>query len=138
MARLAMRNDRFVSVSGCCQMFVRQCLQAVYGSKYDDYCCDSAKHSAEAWKKGGIGFPFMVGVPLQQGDILYKESGSGGFGHVGIYVGRINDSEIGLVAENSSTSEGRITEAKGYRPIDHFNTKSSPISWIVRLPAPVH
>ena len=115
----AVKDSDFETEPGYCQRFVSQVIRSVYGHEYDDYCLDSALHSAHAYAAGGYSVP----GPPQVGDILYKTQGSGGFGHVGIYVGKpANQSDIpsnligkNLVCENSSTRYGRVQGAKGYR-----------------------
>ena len=133
-ARKAMHDDAFVSEPGCCQMFVREIIDAVYGpTKFAMFRADSAKHAAEKWMIS----PYVINhdekfepVP---GDLLYKTHGSGGFGHVGICVGRLyldtGDSSI-YVAENASTTIGRVSGAKGYRSLIQFGL----FDVVVRLP----
>lgn len=115
----AVTDSDFETEPGYCQRFVAQVIRSVYGHEYDDYCLDSAVHSAYAFASAGLSNP----GPPQVGDILYKTQGSGGFGHVGIYVGKPADQSNvpaslqgkSLVCENSSTRYGRVQGAKGYR-----------------------
>lgn len=51
---------------------------------------------------------------------LVKMVGSGGAGHIGVYVGHVPGLGDDLVAENSSTSIGRVSGAKGYRTLEQF------------------
>ena len=110
------------SVGKRCQQWVREVSQSVYGSAYDGFWGSSAKTTAQAFVKHGA--QFVASKPYQPGDILYKTNGVNG--HVGIYVGH------GLVAENSTTSKGRILGAKGFRTLSQYGT----VNVVVRLPAP--
>lgn len=124
-ARNALGDPDFEDADGYCQRFVRQCLEAVYGDKYADYMKSSAKLAAQAFLSNGLGTQnFRV---LEVGDILYKTKGSGGFGHVGIYLGDGKG-----VAENSSTPIGRVQGAKGIRTLRQFGGYQV----MVRLPDP--
>jgi hypothetical protein len=135
-ARKAVKDPAFEGKPGYCQRFVRQVMQSIYGRRYNAYYQDSARETAEEFREHGIGFKPNGDTAYHQGDILYKETGSGGFGHVGIWVGRVNDSDVPLVAENSSTRIGRVSGAKGYRTMAQFNADGG-VSWVVRIPAPV-
>ena len=116
----AVTDDDFERQAGYCQRFVRQVVQSVVGDRYDHVWSDSAATTARACRAAGLA---VDGEP-QPGDLLYKTAGSGGYGHVGIYVGD------GRVAENSSTKIGRVSGAKGYRTLSQFGT----VDAIVRLP----
>jgi len=134
-ARKAIHDPAFVSTPHCCQMFVREVIEAVYGDRYDDYRADTALHAAQKWQAAGLGKKVEdISDYPQTGDILYKMFNDGDAGHVGIYVGRIGDPQpvIGLVAENSSTSIGRVQGAKGYRNLSEFGA----VDLVVRLPDP--
>jgi len=135
-ARKAVKDDAFEKRPGYCQRFVRQVMQSIYGRRYNAYYQDSARETAEEFREHALGFVPDDDTEYRLGDILYKEKGSGGFGHVGIWVGRVNGSDVPLVAENSSTRIGRISGAKGYRKMAQFNADGG-VSWVVRLPAPV-
>jgi len=133
IARRAIRTppDGWPLKPGWCQMFVRLCIQSLYGRKYNAIFSDSAKSTAEEWRLHGYGFAPTSATEYRQGDILYKEGGT--YGHVGIWVGRVNGSDVPLVAENSSTSLGRVNGALGYRTIGQFRQ----VDWVVRLSPPV-
>ena len=72
-----------------------------------------------------------LGGAIEPGDILFKRyvaKNSRGiyYGHVGIYTGN------NLVWENSSTTKGRLSGAKGYRTLEQYGT----FDVVGRLPAP--
>src|SRR4051794_18509888 len=108
-ANAAIDDPAVEAKPGYCQRYVRQVMQRVYGSKYDEYFQASAKATAYALLHAGLAVDASDAGELETGDVLYKTTTAGPFGHVGIYVG---DDKI---ASNSSTSLGRIHGAKGYR-----------------------
>lgn len=110
----AVTDPAFIASRGMCQAFARQVVQAVYGDEYDDYHGPSAKVSAHRWDRGG----FRIRSAVEPGDLLYKTGGS--WGHVGVYVGTVPGHGNALVAENSSTSIGRVSGAKGYRSLGQY------------------
>lgn len=122
-AEAAVRDRKFVSVSGRCQQFLRQNVQKRYGNKYDRFHKESATKSMNAWKNSEFAVDPARGSVV--GDILYKGPTKGNpHGHVGIRV-------VGnRVAENSSTSRGRVNGAKGFRTLAEFGK----VDLIVRLP----
>lgn len=110
---------------GWCQVFARLCYEHVYGDKYDSFRRNSANLTGRAFQKGGLAMSKAQAGELQLGDILYKcPSNLDYYGHVGIYVGN------GKIAENSSTSIGRVRGALGYRTVSQFGN----YELIVRLP----
>lgn len=94
-----------------CQRWVRQVVQSVCGATYDHLFKASAVETGKAMKAAGLSVPLTRGcVP---GDLLYKLTGSGGDGHVGIRV------EGNRVAENSSVHwNGK--DARGFRSLKEF------------------
>lgn len=93
-------------------MWVRLVLQAVFGHKFDFAWKSSARLAALAW--AGSHYVVAPTEPLKPGDILYKTVGSGGFGHVGIYL------LGGMVAENSSLHDDDDGDARGLRTLLEF------------------
>lgn len=124
-AMLAVKDADFEDEDGYCQRFNRQIIQSVYGDKYDQFHKASAKESAEAWLAAGIGVRSSDPSKLEEGDVVYKTTGSGPYGHVGIVTSK-------GIAENSSTSIGRVRGAKGYRSVAEFGH----FDVVVRLPDP--
>ncbi len=100
---------------GFCSRFVRQVTQKVYGDEYRSLFGASAIETGHNFRDAGLTVNATAST-IEVGDILFKMTGSGGFGHVGIYVG-----EKG-VAENSSTSIGRVQGAKGFRTLAQMGT----------------
>lgn len=137
-ANRAIRSKNFTAIPGYCQKFERQVVQdkTAYGDyAYQSYMKGTARLTGLAFLRTRYGFPaseLEARGGLQVGDILFKTTGSGGAGHVGIYVGRVPGYEKlgGLVAENSSTSIRRIQGAKGYRTLREFGA----VNVYVRLP----
>lgn len=124
----AVRNGPFASQPHLCQRFVREVVQAVYGNTFDSYWAASAALTARNFRRKGV-----LIVPLSHGstvgDLLYKTTGSGGDGHVGIRV------PGNRVAENSSLHwdpESAHPDARGFRTLSAFGHYDV----IVRLPAP--
>ena len=116
----AVSGSGFSSTAGECQRWVRQVVQSRYKQQFDGYWRGSAKETAAAFK----GTRYAVTGAPQPGDLLYKTSGK--YGHVGIYVGH------GLVAENSSTTIGRVSGARGLRTLARYGR----VDILVRLPLP--
>lgn len=98
---------------GFCSRFVRQVVEKVYGNEYRSLFGASAIETGENFRDAGLTVN-ATAADVELGDILFKMTGSGGFGHVGIYVGARG------VAENSSTSIGRVQGAKGYRTLGQY------------------
>jgi hypothetical protein len=98
---------------GFCSRFVRQVVQKVYGNEYRGLFGASAIETGHNFRDVGLTVNATAST-IEVGDILFKMTGSGGFGHVGIYVG-----EEG-VAENSSTPIGRVQGAKGFRTLAQY------------------
>jgi hypothetical protein len=111
------------STSGMCQKAVRETIQHEYGDIYDAYHKGRAEASRRAWIRGGFAVDPEHGSVV--GDILYKApTRNVPAGHVGIRVAG------NKVAENSSTSVGRVRGAYGFRTLEEFGA----IKTIVRLP----
>lgn len=101
---------------GFCQKWARMVVESVYGGRFDAILHKpSAKEAAEAFVHDG-----RYTVPLEHGsvpgDLLYKTTGSGGFGHVGIRVAG------NRVAENSSAhiDGAGDHDARGLRTLAEF------------------
>ena len=109
-AEAAITDKRFESQPGLCQRFARQVVQAVCGHQYDAMMKGTARESAIAAERLGW---TAKGLP-QAGDLLYRRTGAGGAGHVGIYAGN------GVVIDNSSSKSGRISGAKGRAALAQF------------------
>jgi cell wall-associated NlpC family hydrolase len=97
---------------------VRRCIWKAHGQALSErFRAPSARKAAYKALSQGLAFPAKQ-LPkrggLKQGDILYKTEGSGGFGHVGIYVGN------NKVAENASTRHGRVRGALGFRTLQQY------------------
>jgi hypothetical protein len=142
-AKTAVLDRRFELESGYCSRYVRQVVEATHSStKYSYLFGASAKISANLFLASPYGYHWpaeksKLGGVIQPGDILFKRRGSGGYGHVGIYVGDIPGVGKQLVAENSSTSIGRIQGAKGYRTLAQFNNDGK-LDVVGRLPLPAN
>lgn len=121
----SVRDNAFVRVKGRCQQFLRQNVQKMYGGRYDAYHRATAHDSMKAWSNSEYAVDPSRGSVV--GDILYKSGTKGNpSGHVGVRV------PGNRVAENSSTSIGRVSGAKGYRSLEEFGK----VDLIVRLPKP--
>lgn len=116
----ALTAPGFASTPHMCQRWVREVVQAVYGSRYDRFWKSTALLTGASFHGAGLFVPLGEGsVP---GDLLYKLHGSGGDGHVGI---RILGNQV---AENSSVHwDGR--DARGCRSLTEFGN----FDLIVRL-----
>jgi hypothetical protein len=122
-ATRALRDPHFITLPHRCQQWLRQVIQHVYGSEFDEFHKANAASSGRAWRLSTYAVPLSSGS--QPGDILYKLKGSGGDGHVGIRLPK------NLVAENSSVHwDGR--DARGVRTLKEFGN----FDLIVRLPPP--
>ena len=112
-AMAAITDPAVTAEDGWCSRFVRQVTEKVYGTKFAHLFRSDAILTAYAFRDAQL-----AAVPqwraVQPGDILFQTSGHGSHGHVAIYVGS------GLVAENSSTSIGRVQGAKGFRSLKQF------------------
>lgn len=123
-AERAVTAAGFVSKPGRCQQWVREVVQSAYGAEYNQYHRESAHKSMVAWASS----PFAVKPERGSvvGDILYKRGTKANpYGHVGIRVAG------NRVAENSSTSRGRVAGARGFRTLKEFGE----YDLIVRLPS---
>jgi hypothetical protein len=98
-------------------------VQAVYGSKFDEFWSTSARLTGRRFKKSPYAVNLTNGSVV--GDLLYKLNGSGGAGHVGIRIAG------NRVAENSSVHWDGI-DARGIRTLREFGH----FDLIVRLPLP--
>lgn len=121
-------NDPGVERKGMCSRFVRCTCRKVYHQKYQDLFGGTAIDSGKNFAEAGLATASSDRANLESGDILFVMRGSGGFGHVGIYLG---DSD-GRVAENSSAHPTGPNGAKGYRRLSAF----PEFQLIGRLPAP--
>jgi hypothetical protein len=130
VARSAITRREYEIRSGYCSRFARQVVETTHGTRYSHLFGASATESANLFRRYGYALP--RGSSIEPGDLLFKvydQSGrrvAGGYGHVGIYVGN------NLVAENSSTSLGRISGAKGYRTLSQYGY----FDVVGRLPLP--
>jgi cell wall-associated NlpC family hydrolase len=107
---------------------VRECVQVVYGGKYDAWWMDSALHTAQRFlKRRPAGVKVIRTKKIedtQLGDLLYCTVGHGGYGHVGIRVAG------NRVAENSVIHSGPHGVI-GFRSLAEFD-----FDVVVRLPDP--
>jgi hypothetical protein len=130
-AQEAMHDPNVEARPSWCSRFVRQVVEKAYQSKrFDNLFKDTAIHTGAAFLHEGFAKLAKDAGPLQPGDILVKMTGSGGNGHIGIYTGIGEGTHEGKVAENSSTSIGRISGAKGYRTLKQFGV----FQLVARLP----
>jgi hypothetical protein len=113
-ADAAMHDPTVESTPGYCSRFVRQVVSKVYDNQYRGLFGASAIDTGHNFKRAGLDASVTQLGQLEIGDILFKMQGSGGFGHVGIYVGARG------VASNSSTPIGRVSGAKGYRTLGQW------------------
>lgn len=136
-AKRAITDRNFELQSGYCSRFVRQVVEATHGKKYSHLFGASAKISANLFLASPYGYYWpaekaKLGNVIQVGDILFKRNGSGGYGHVGIYVGDVPGVGKQLVAENASATRGRVQGAKGYRTLEQYGS----FDVLGRLPLP--
>ncbi len=117
----ALTSSNYPTKGGRCQEWTRKVWQAVYGHKFDFAWKDTAALASRAFAGTHYDVPLHRGS--KPGDILYRESGNNGSGHVGIRVAG------NMVAENSSLHDDDDHDARGLRTFDEFG----PIERIVRL-----
>lgn len=122
-ADAAVQRDDTEGRPGFCSRFARQAAHIAYGEKYEHLFGANARETYANFAAAGFAVDASRGtVP---GDLVFKLSKSAGIhGHVGI---RVLQNRI---AENASTTRGRIKGAKGYRSIERFGK----ITHVVRLP----
>ena len=122
-ALVALVDDDFVTTRGYCQKFVRQCIQHLYGDRFDEFHKADAKLSFYAWRESEwFVMPHRGSVP---GDILYYVGpGHGPHGHVAI---RLKGNKV---AENSIVHQNGKYGGKGIRKLD---TVGYPVG-VIRLP----
>jgi hypothetical protein len=121
-ALAAMTDPKFTTAGGWCSQFVRLCAEDKFGSKWSALFGGSAATTCANFRRAGYCVDGR-GVTPKDGDILFKPA-AGRFGHVGIFVAGRG------VAENSTTTLGRISGAKGFRTLAQFGEAR----WIGRLP----
>ncbi len=133
-------DRRFETEPTYCGRFVNQCVEMAYHGTpsrnaatyrsgpytrfFGGYKRPTATTTGRNFQRDGCYVVRVTGGRFEPGDILFKMHGSGGDGHVGIYVGG------GRVAENSSTPRGRVQGAKGYRSLAEYGH----VDLVVRLP----
>ncbi len=108
----AIQHGTFETKSGYCSRFVRQVVEHCYGTRFSYLFGASALNTAHNFKQHGYAWN-AAHIELREGDILFKTQ-AGQFGHVGIFVGPRG------VAENSSTSLGRVRGALGFRTLAQY------------------
>ena len=109
-------SGRFVSTPGYCEEFVRQVIQSVYGSIYDDLYAASAWDTADNWISAGKAMPANT-TPYENGDLFFKQASDQPNGHASCYVGPVPGVGTDMVASNSVTQIGRINGARGFRTL---------------------
>lgn len=122
-AEKAVKLPHIESAPGWCSKFCRQTVAIVHGAKYRHLFGASARETCQRFADAGLLVPVERGsIP---GDLLFKcGPRDGEHGHVGIRV-------LGnRVAENSSTTKGRVQGAKGFRTVAQFGK----VTHIARLP----
>ncbi len=123
-AKFALEDDAFESARGYCQKFVRQCIQRVYGSQFNEFHAPSAFLAARRWNKTGWSLPRTT--VLKDGDLVYWAATlDNPFGHVGIYIGNHR------VIHNSTLNKYSPNKWKGISDLRDMR----PFDVIVRLPA---
>lgn len=119
----AVTANGYETQPGFCQRFVREIIQHCCGDRYNAYFAPDAVATAHRFEHAGWGLEPERGS--KPGDLLYKLSGSGGFGHVGI---RVSGNRV---AENSHVHYDPDTrDARGFRTLREFGD----YDLIVRLP----
>lgn len=113
-------NDPGVKIKSMCSRFARCTTRKVYGQKYQSLFGGSAIITGHLMRDAGISSPEKGSAKPQLGSYLIKMQGSGGFGHIGIYVGLVPGVGTDMVADNSSSSIGRISGAKGFKTLRQF------------------
>lgn len=109
------------SIAGFCSRWVRQVMGNATGGKTNRLFGSSAKASEKLWQAAGMSHSLasLGGAKgLKPGDVLFQGFGSGGYGHVGIYLGN------GKVAENSTRYGGK-GDARGVTDLASFGTITS-------------
>lgn len=122
-------DDPGVKAKAMCSRFARCANRKTYGPKYQGLFGGSAIATGRNMQDAGV---TVQGKP-QLGDYLIKMTGSGGFGHIGIFVGDVPGIGKNMMADNSSTKKGRVSGAKGFRPLREWGD----YDLIARLPAPL-
>lgn len=134
---------------GWCMKVQRKVVQTTFGSIFDKFVVAPSDKQATAIHAAKRALGLHLGFysnelshfgGLKPGDLLFKTTGSGGFGHVGMYL------DPQHVGENSSTKLGRLPHrgALGYRTLEEFGhfdvvvrlTLGFPISQPDPTPAP--
>lgn len=108
------------AIAGFCSRWVRQVMSQATGGKSNKLFGSTAAISEKIWKSAGLTKTLaeLGGTGgLKAGDVLFQGFGSGGAGHVGIYLGN------GKVAENSTRYGSG--DARGVTDLAHFGTITS-------------
>ncbi len=121
-ARHAITDRSVTTERGMCSRFVRQVVQPLYPPRVDALFGATAIDTGNSFRGAHFAI-YGENARPRPGDILFK-MGAGRFGHVGIFVGN------NQVAENSSSSTGRVQGAKGFRTLEQFGK----FTFIGRLP----
>lgn len=135
-AKQALTQEGFPTRNNQCQKWARMVVQATeVGHQYDgDFQKETAKLAALSMLKNHPEFTFRYspGMVLQPGDLCYKTVGSGGSGHVGIYIGNSQ------IAENSSVhwKETGGRDARGIRSLADFGNIDVVVRFPVKTTAP--
>ena len=103
MARIGLNASWSASKPGSCSAYVRAVVEHKYGVRstissgghFSGIFGGSAKITGQNARAAGIMSPYTGKNSLRAGDIIVIETGSGGYGHIGIYGGD------GYVYENS-------------------------------------
>jgi hypothetical protein len=114
--------------AGYCSRWVRQVVSKLYPGVYDGLFAGTANDTGENFEHAQLGMRLGDAGAIQEGDICVKVFAP--YGHIGIAVRKVANGPI-YVAENSSTSIGRVLGAKGYRPLAIWGTPSI----VIRLPS---
>lgn len=112
-------DDPGVKRKAMCSRFCRCATRKLYKQKYQGLFGGSAIETGENFRDAG----FAVKGPPQMGDFLIKMRGSGGFGHIEMFIGS-NPGHPGnaWTAGNSSSSIGRVSGAKGFKTLAQFGS----------------
>lgn len=119
-ATVALSKAGYPTTNNLCQKFARLVVEKVLGGKPmgspNPLSATAAAHKLLAEGKAFPASDLARHGGLQAGDLLYKTQGSGGFGHVGIYIGD------GKVVENSTVHWKRSggKDARGVRSLKEF------------------
>lgn len=118
IARVALTASGYPTKNNRCQQWARLVVQASpIGHKYDKWLWqETAREAGEELLKLPFGMTRAEAGKLQPGDVLYKLTGSGNSGHVGVYLGAQQ------VAENSTVHWNRSggKDARGIRSLSEF------------------